>query len=617
MGCRLNARGAVFRTAAPRARSVSVIGDFNGWDERAHFMERKSDKGLYELHIDGIKEGDKYKFCITTDDGRTLIKCDPYAFGAEREGGRASVARDITKFKWTDAAYLKRRAGKDIYNSPVNIYEAHIGSWRKHPDGRYYTYEEFADAVVPYLTEMNYTHLELMGIAEHPFDGSWGYQITGYFAPTSRYGTPQGFAYLVDKCHKNNIAVILDWVPGHFPKDDFGLYQYDGYPYFEPQGEHRREHKEWGTCCFDYGREEVQTFLVSNAIYWLDVYHIDGLRVDAVASMLYLDYNRKAGQWSPNSSGGNENLDAIAFLRKVNTAVFERFPGVMMIAEESTAWPLVTKPVDVGGLGFNFKWNMGWMNDILSYAQTDPYFRSYKHNNLTFSMMYAFSENYILPVSHDEVVHGKGSLIGRMPGDYDLKLAGYRNFLMNMCSHPGKVLTFMGTEFGQFSEWDYKKELDWFLIGKFDAHADCKKFVGALNSLYRDKPPFWACDYSWEGFEWLVVDDAAQNVLAYERRGGILPPAKGQQNGGRQNAAPTCQATIICVYNFSPVEYKGYTMGANEGTYKTILRSGLYEWSTDGGTYKAAPKPSHGKKNSLTLDIAPMSGIWLEKIYNL
>jgi len=603
LGCRLTVKGAFFRVVAPNASAVSVMGDFNGWSQNSHYLVRITDKGLYEIFVDGIKSGDKYKFCMYTHDGRMFVKCDPYAMYSEVDGGRASIAYDMSKIKWTDGAYLKKRAQKDIYNSPINIYEAHIGSWRKHPDGRYYTYREFADAVVPYLVNLSYTHLEIIGIAEHPFDGSWGYQVTGYFAPTSRYGEPADFAYLVNLCHKHNIAVILDWVPGHFPKDDFGLYEFDGTPFYEAQGDSRREHKEWGTRCFDYGREEVQSFLVSNAVYWLDVFHIDGLRVDAVASMLYLDYNRNDGEWSPNTYGGKENLDAIAFLRKVNTVVFERFSGIMMIAEESTAYPMVTKPVYDGGLGFNFKWNMGWMNDNLSYIEGDPIFRQHKHNKMTFSMTYAFSENYILPISHDEIVHGKGSLANKMPGDYDLKFAGLRNFLMAMYSHPGKKLLMMGSEFGQFSEWDYKKELDWFLIDGYPSHKSQLDFVGVLNKLYKKKNALWERDCSWEGFEWIVVDDSGNNVMAYMRKGGVL-------NGHLANAPG---AEIICIYNFSPVPHLNYTITFSDaGTYKTLLTSSIHDWNTKSKTYKTTSH--HRTRQHLVIDLPPMCGIWLEKM---
>ncbi|MCL2847369.1 MAG: 1,4-alpha-glucan branching protein GlgB [Firmicutes bacterium] len=620
MGCQLTEGGAIFRVVAPNARSVSVIGDFNDWNTQSHCLNRISDKGLFELEILDIKEGDKYKFCVTSSDGRELIKCDPYAFYAEQDGGRASIAYKPNKFNWGDKVYMERRNQKNIYASPINIYEAHIGSWKKHPDGRYYTYREFADTVISHLTELSYTHLELIGIAEHPFDGSWGYQVTGYFAPTSRYGTPDDFAYLVNKCHKNDIAVILDWVPGHFPKDDFGLANFDGTPFYEAQGNQRQEHKEWGTLCFDYGREEVQSFLVSNAVYWFENFHIDGLRVDAVASMLYLDYNRENGQWSPNTYGGRENLDAIAFLRKVNSTVFELFGGnIMMIAEESTAYPMVTKPISDGGLGFNFKWNMGWMNDSLTYASLDPVYRKHLHNNLTFSMTYAFSENYILPISHDEIVHGKKSLVDKMPGNYDLKLAGWRNFLMNMYSHPGKKLLMMGSEFAQFVEWDYKRELEWFLIGGYPAHASSLDFIKAMNRLYKDNPPFWTNDYNWEGFEWLVVDDSDNNVIAYHRHalnvGADVSTARttkktnnSKKSDKNSNQSPT---TILCAYNFSPIELKDYTIGiSKKGRYKVVLESTLYTWNNDGYYVEVDKKPAHNKPYSITGTLPPMSGIW-------
>ncbi|MDR2201694.1 MAG: 1,4-alpha-glucan branching protein GlgB [Clostridiales bacterium] len=588
-GCQYDSalRSADFRVWAPGAKSVALIGDFNGWNRYADYMH--NDGGIWRARKDDINEYDRYKFFITTFDGRELYKSDPYAFHGETRGGTDSKVFDVSKFAWTDGKWRELNGSRPPYDKPVNIYEAHIGSWRRYPDGNYFDYRKFADEAAPYLKDMNYTHIELMGIAEHPFDGSWGYQVTGYFAPTSRHGTPADFAYMVNVFHNAGIGVILDWVPGHFPKDANGLYEFDGGPLYEPSDPLKKEHTEWGTRCFDYGRGEVKSFLISNAMYWFDVYHIDGLRVDAVASMLYLDYGRR--QWRPNMYGGKENLEAIDFLRALNTAVFAARPGAMMIAEESTAWPLVTRPVTAGGLGFNFKWNMGWMNDTLAYAGSDPLFRLWKHNNMTFSMTYAFTENYILPISHDEVVHGKRSLLDKMPGDYGEKFAGLRLYLMSMFSHPGKKLAFMGTEFAQMIEWDYSKELDWLLLA-YPSHAGTRDFVRALNGVYASTPALYQIEDDWSGFEWLVPDDAAQNVLVYERR---------DRDGNR----------LLCVYNFSPVERKDYRFGVGDGVFSTVLKTDLNGWSVPDEKFATEDVPSHAKKTSLRMDIPPYCGVYM------
>jgi 1,4-alpha-glucan branching enzyme len=545
------------------------------------------DGGIWSAELTGVKELDGYKYCIETADGRTVYKSDPYAFHAETRPGTNSKLYDVSGFAWTDGEYQKEKRAP--YALPVNIYEAHIGSWRRYVDGNFFSYRLFADEIAGYVKEMNYTHVELIGLAEYPFDGSWGYQVTGYFAPTSRYGLPEDFAYLVDKLHSVGVGVILDWVPGHFPKDANGLYEFDGAPLYEPEDELRREHKEWGTCCFDYGRGEVKSFLISNALYWMDIFHADGLRVDAVASMLYHDYGRT--EWRPNIYGGKENLEAIDFMRALNTAVFAAHPAAMMIAEESTAWPLVTRPASAGGLGFNFKWNMGWMNDTLSYAKTDPYFRSGSHDKLTFSMTYAFSENYILPVSHDEVVHGKGSLVNKMPGDYEQKFAGWRNFLMYMFSHPGKKLTMIGTEFAQFSEWNFAKELDWMLLD-FPAHADAKEFFKTLSAVYAQNPAFWQIEDGWDGFSWRVVDDYMQDVVVYER-------------------ADLAGNRIVCVFNFANAGWDGYRFGTAAGEYERILYSSDTGWNQKKTVYTTENVTSHGMPDSIVLDIPPLCGIYM------
>ena len=584
-GCKLDGGVGEFAVFAPRAKSVGLAGDFSGWEEIPLYLHR----GIWTGKVEGVKQYDSYKYVIHTHDGRTIYKADPYGVHTENGGHFSSKAYDLSTIVWHDAEYMAAREKSSSYHKPVSIYEAHIGSWRRYADGNYFDYRKFADEASEYLRQTGFTHIELMGIAEYPYDGSWGYQVTGYYAPTSRYGTPEDFAYLVDTFHKAGIGVILDWVPGHFPKDEQGLYEFDGQPLYEPEDPYRREHKEWGTRCFDYGRTEVQSFLISNAMYWLDVFHVDGLRVDAVASMLYLDYART--EWHPNKYGGKENLEAIEFFRKLNTRVFEKYNNVMMIAEESTAWPLVTRPASVGGLGFNYKWNMGWRNDTLSYAKTDPYFRSWIHNNLTFSMTYAFTENYVLPISHDEVVHGKGSLLNKMPGDYDTKFAGWRNYLMNMFAHPGKKLLMMGSELAMFKEWDFASELDWGLL-TYPAHEGALKFVTALNGIYRANPALYEIEDDWSGFQWLVTDDKNNNVIIYERR---------DKAGSR----------LLVVINFSPVAIDNYTFGCEEGKFTEILHSDISGYGFEPVTHATEEKESHGKKTSITMNIPAMSGIYM------
>lgn len=545
--------GVVFRVWAPNAASVSVIGDFNGWDKTKNVMSLIDNDGVWEEFIAGVKEFDAYKYAVTSKRGKTVNKADPYAFHAETPPNTASKVYELSDYRWQDKEYFKNLLKNNSLNAPMNIYEVNLASWKRHKDGSYLTYNELKTELVDYVCEMNYTHVEFMPVAEYPFDGSWGYQVTGYYAITSRFGTPKEFMALVDEFHKRGIGVIVDWVPAHFPKDEHGLIEFDGEPLYENHGKDRQENANWGTRLFDYGRTEVQSFLVSNAEFMFDKFHVDGLRVDAVASMLYLDYDKKPGEWFPNVYGENKSLEAIAFFHKLNAEIFARFPYALMIAEESTANVKITGRIEDGALGFNYKWNMGWMNDALLYVATDPYFRKYHHNKLTFSMMYAYSENFVLPVSHDEVVHGKKSLLDKMPGDYEDKFAGNRAFMGYMISHPGKKLTFMGEEIGQFKEWDFADGIEFFLLD-YPKHRELHEFYKELFAFYKNNDAFYSIDDNWTGFEWLDADNADNNVIAYKRKG-----ASGEE--------------IIAVISFNGVAIKNYVLPVDGKKYKVVFNS--------------------------------------------
>ena len=589
-------KGHYFRVWAAKAKAVSLVGDFNGWDDDKTPMEKIADSEVWETFVEGLKTFDTYKFCIDGCDGKRHYKADPYGTHMELKPQTGSKIFDIEGYAWKDKKWQEARKTKDVYNCPMNIYEVHLNSWKSCDDGVYYSYTKFAKAIIPYIKEMGYTHIEFMPLAEFPFDGSWGYQGIGYYAPTSRFGTPHEFMEMIDLFHQAEISVILDWVPAHFPRDEAGLFEFDGgasYEYADPK---KRDHLAWGTRVFDYGRNEVKSFLISNALYWIEQYHIDGLRVDAVASMLYLDYDRRDGEWTPNIYGGHENLEAVQFLRDLNTAVFSRCPTVLMIAEESTAWPMVTKPVTDGGLGFNFKWNMGWMNDMLKYMSYDPIDRAFHHDMLTFSFFYAFSENFVLPISHDEVVHGKASLVNKMyGGDVDKKFEQCKLFNAYMMAHPGKKLMFMGTEFAQFREWDYENGLEWFLVDEYENHRNYQAFSKRLNHFYLDHPQFWQKDFDWSGFSWIANDDFRQSIIIF-----------------RRFDKDANEVIVLC--NFVPVERKSYCFGVPyKGRYTEVFNSA----SPDGapmtnGTVRSQDVPMHNFSQSVCIDIPPFACLYFE-----
>lgn len=591
-----------FAVWAPNASAVSVVGDFNSWDPDACPME-KQEGGVFIAFVPGLKNGDTYKYLICGYDGQKHYKADPFAFYAELRPNTASRVWSLDGYTWSDQKFQETRRKTTWFRKPVSIYEMHLGSWRQRPDGSFYTYRELADDLAEYLKKMGFTHVELLPITEYPFDGSWGYQVTGYYAVTSRYGTPQDFMYFVDVMHQNGIGVLLDWVPGHFPRDEHGLRRFDGTALFEHEDPRQGEQPQWGTMLFNYGRPEVQSFLLSNAMFFMDVYHIDGLRIDAVSSMLYLNFGKEEGQYVKNKYGGNENLEAIELLKRVNSTVLSQYPGTMMIAEESSAYPLVTKPPYDGGLGFTFKWDMGFMNDMLKYMETDHLFKKYKHNNVTFSMQYAFSENYVLAFSHDEVVHGKHSMVDKMFGDYWQKFAGLRAFYGYLFAHPGKKLLFMGDEFAQFIEWNFAKELDWFLL-EYDSHRLMSVYVQKLNKFYQKHRALYEIEDSWDGFRWLSVDDRDNSVIAFLR---ISTPRRGKTQ------------QIVCLTNFTPVVRAGYRLALpGPGTLRQLINSDDIQFGGSGVTNPAelssSGTPFLGLPDSAVVTAPPLSTVYFEFI---
>ena len=587
--------GVVFRVWAPTARSVSVAGDFNNWNNEANYMYDIG-YGVWEVFVEGVKEFCTYKYCIESEYGDRLMKADPYAFHAQTRPGQASVVYDIESYSWNDSEWFNKRKENNISSSPMNIYEIHAGSWRKYPDGNFFNYQKLADELIPYLKEMHYTHVQLMPIMEHPYDGSWGFQTTGYYAPTSRYGTPSDFMAFVDKLHGEGIGVILDWVPSNFPTDDFGLARFDGSPLYESNDPITSKRDSWGTCLFNYARFEVTSFHVSCAMFWLDKYHIDGLRIGALSSMLYLDYGKTEGEWEPNKFGGKENLDAVDFVKRLNTAVHMSKQDVMIFAEISKSWPKISHKIEDGGLGFDFKWNMGWMNDMLHYMSLNSMWRPFNHDSLTFSFYYAFSEKFLLPISHDEVSHGKGSLIKQMPGKYDEQFAGVRAFITYMYAHPGKKLVFMGTEIGQFDEWNHEEAIQWDLL-EFEKHKKLRTFFKELNKFYLDCKPLYELDTVWKGFDWIHHDDYTNSVIAFKRT---------DKNGDE----------IVSVCNFQPIRRDEYCIGVPKyGLYDEVFNSDEERFGgsgvVNGNNIKTEVMKIHGFDQGLSLTLPPLSVIYL------
>ena len=592
-------KGVHFAVWAPNASRVSVLGWFNRWDGRHHPMQSRGGSGLWELFIPALTEGDLYKFEVKGEDGFLGEKADPYAFAAELRPRTASMVWDVHKYKWNDSEWMDKRPKKDWLNSPISVYEVHLGSWKRKEEDRFLTYAELADELIPYVKDLGYTHIEMLPISEHPFDGSWGYQAMGYFAPTSRFGNPDEFKHFVDRCHQEGVGVIIDWVPAHFPKDAHGLARFDGSCLYEHADPRQGEHSDWGTLIFNYGRAEVLAFLLSNAMFMADVYHVDGIRVDAVASMLYLDYSREAGEWIPNKFGGRENLEAIHFLKKFNEIVHADYPGFITFAEESTAWPMVSRPTYLGGLGFDFKWNMGWMNDTLAYIEHDPIHRKWHHGEISFSLIYAFTENFILPFSHDEVVHGKGSILDKMPGDDWQQFANARLLYTYMWTHPGKKLLFMGCEFGQWAEWSEAKSLDWHLKD-FDRHEALSTLIRDLNNLYTSQKALYEHDFSWDGFEWIDLHNGEQSILAYMR--------KGSSEDDR----------VLCVFNLTPTPRQNYKLGVPaEGHYEELLNSdsAAYWGSNQGnaGGVSSQPIAWQEQPHSIEITLPPLSALMFKK----